>query len=76
MTTLEVTYGSNGWHPHLHMLVFTGQAAFDEGKPDDATGDLHSATITALASKWVTCLAKVGLCDRPSLAECSPRAWG
>lgn len=21
--SLEVTYGSNGWHPHLHVLVFT-----------------------------------------------------
>ena len=75
VTTLEVTYGSNGWHPHLHMLVFTGQAAFGEGKPDDATGDLHSATITALASKWVTCLAKVGLCDRPSLADAMKYAF-
>lgn len=22
--TLEVTYGENGWHPHFHVLLFTG----------------------------------------------------
>jgi hypothetical protein len=24
--SLEVTYGDNGWHPHLHVLVFTDRA--------------------------------------------------
>lgn len=23
--TLEVTYGENGWHPHFHVLLFTGK---------------------------------------------------
>jgi hypothetical protein len=32
--SLEVTYGRNGWHPHLHLLLF-----IDEGS-DDALADL------------------------------------
>lgn len=27
---LEVTYGDNGWHPHLHVLVFTEQELSQE----------------------------------------------
>jgi hypothetical protein len=27
---LEVTYGENGWHPHLHVLVFTEAALSDD----------------------------------------------
>lgn len=26
VTALEVTYGRNGWHPHLHALIFTDPA--------------------------------------------------
>lgn len=33
---LEVTYGRNGWHPHLHVLVFhTKQLWHDDGTLDD-----------------------------------------
>ena len=28
--SLEVTHGANGWHPHLHVLVFTRKALTDE----------------------------------------------
>jgi hypothetical protein len=27
---LEVTHGENGWHPHLHVLVFTKEALSDD----------------------------------------------
>lgn len=27
---LEVTFGDNGWHPHLHVLVFTQEALTDD----------------------------------------------
>lgn len=69
VTSLEVTYGSNGWHPHLHMLVFTGADAFGEGPPDDANGDLHSPLIEEFASLWVDCLTRAGLCERSNLAD-------
>lgn len=69
VTSLEVTFGSNGWHPHLHMIVFCGADAFGAATVDDATGDLSSACITELAGVWVDALCKVGLCDRAHLAD-------
>lgn len=69
VTSLEVTYGSNGWHPHLHMLAFTQPGAFGEGDPDPGTGDLSSPLIEELAALWVDCLVKVGLCERSKLAD-------
>jgi hypothetical protein len=29
LRALEVTHGANGWHPHLHVLVFTRGAGFE-----------------------------------------------
>lgn len=61
VNSLEVTYGSaNGWHPHLHMLVFSGAAAFGEDDPDDA-GRLTSKAIVHLRGEWVRLLEKRGL---------------
>lgn len=63
VNSLEVTYGgANGWHPHLHMLVFCDPGAFGEGDPDDA-GRLHSAAIDHLRGEWVRLLEKRGLVD-------------
>jgi hypothetical protein len=60
VNSLEVTYGSNGWHPHLHMLVFCQPGAFAEGIPDDA-GRLDSTAIQHLRGEWVRLLEKKGL---------------
>ena len=63
VNSLEVTYGAgNGWHPHLHMLVFCAPGAFAEGLPDDA-GRLGSAAIDHLRAEWVRLLEKCGLVD-------------
>lgn len=63
VTSLEVTYGiGNGWHPHLHMLVFCKQGAFEEGDPDEA-GRLSSAAIDFFKGEWVRLLEKKGLVD-------------
>lgn len=29
ITAFEITHGSNGWHPHLHILVFCNEHYFD-----------------------------------------------
>lgn len=61
VNSLEVTYGAgNGWHPHLHMLVFCNPAAFGEGPADDS-GRLSSAAIDHLRGEWVRLLEKRGL---------------
>lgn len=63
VNSLEVTYGgANGWHPHLHMLVFCDAGAFGEGEPDDA-GRLTGAAIEHLRGEWVRLLEKRGLVD-------------
>lgn len=63
VTSAEVTYGAaNGWHPHLHMLVFCKAGAFGEGEPDDY-GRLASAAIDYFRAEWVRHLEKAGLVD-------------
>lgn len=61
VNSLEVTYGaSNGWHPHLHMLVFCDAGAFEEGEPSE-DGRLSSPAIDHLRGEWVRLLEKKGL---------------
>lgn len=63
VNSMEVTYGSgNGWHPHLHMLVFCDAGAFAEGDPDDI-GRLTSPAIDYFRADWVVKLEKAGLVD-------------
>lgn len=47
----EVTHGSNGWHPHYHILLFTN------GQPVENFFELKSA----LAKHWINCCKKAGL---------------
>lgn len=63
VTSLEVTYGiGNGWHPHLHMLVFCDAGAFQEGDADEQ-GRLSSKAIDFFRAEWVRILEKKGLVD-------------
>jgi hypothetical protein len=59
ITALECTVGWNGWHPHLHMLIFANRTAFGEGPPN-ADGDLSSPAIDVLRLEWVRILLKIG----------------
>lgn len=56
---LECTVGWNGWHPHVHMLVFADRAGLHEGPPS-IEGDLSSRAIDTLKLEWVRLLLKVG----------------
>lgn len=63
VTSAEVTYGGkNGWHPHLHMLVFCDPGAFGETTTDE-TGRLSSAAIDYFKAQWISKLEKAGLVD-------------
>jgi hypothetical protein len=63
VTSAEVTYGmANGWHPHLHMLVFCKAGAFEEGDADEE-GRLTSPAIDFFRGEWVRHLEKAGLVD-------------
>lgn len=48
--SLEVTYGSNGWHPHFHILLLTND-----------TDDLAYAYRNRLAKLWIRCCEAKGL---------------
>ena len=60
---LEVTWGQNGWHPHMHLLVF--------GKPGL---EADQATIDILRGAWVGALQKVGLCPTAKISWAMERA--
>jgi hypothetical protein len=49
---LEVTYGENGWHPHLHVLVFTERGLTEAEKV---------ATEDTLWGRWSALVLKTGL---------------
>jgi hypothetical protein len=48
--SLEVTYGSNGWHPHLHILLMTNDV-----------NDLAFSFRDELAKLWMHCCVSKGL---------------
>jgi hypothetical protein len=50
---LEVTHGQNGWHPHVHVLMF-----FEPGS------DVYLPDVSVrLRSRWLTAAAAAGLID-------------
>lgn len=53
--SLEVTYGSNGWHPHFHILLLT----------HDVTNQAYFHR-DALAQLWIDCCVMSGL-SSPSM---------
>ena len=56
VSSLEITHGKNGWHPHLHMLSFTRRSITDD-------------EIASLKKAWVNCLIKCNLGDNTKLTE-------
>lgn len=68
VASLEVTISQeNGWHPHLHLLVFAEANGFGEGEPMNDQGDLISAAIVELKHAWTNILLKTGLGDQKKL---------
>jgi hypothetical protein len=56
VASLEVTHGVNGWHPHLHVLLFVGRVLSDYETDD-------------LKKNWVDQLFKVGLGENSKLTD-------
>jgi hypothetical protein len=50
VASIEVTHGSNGWHPHVHELVFISKEA----------GRDHKFLENALKTRWTHSVAKFG----------------
>jgi hypothetical protein len=67
VTSLEVTLGENGWHPHQHDLVFATPDAFGNVKEHDKR--LSSSAIDELKAAWYTALLKSGLCEPHQMSD-------
>lgn len=68
VASLEVTISQeNGWHPHLHLLIFAQANGFQEGEPMNEHGDLISPAIVELKHAWTNLLLKTGLGDQKKL---------
>lgn len=64
VAALELTASQeNGWHPHVHMLIFADPQGLREGEPINEKGDLESHVIRELRSTWINILIKTGLGD-------------
>ena len=64
----------NGWHPHVHMLVFCNAKAFDEGAAAE-NGDLTSPAIEKLNALWCKCLLDCKLGDKSKLNDMKKHAF-
>ena len=54
--SLETTWGANGWHPHVHELVFL-------------SGEITDADVDALSDLWTKALIKVKLATTRNLSD-------
>lgn len=54
--SLETTWGENGWHPHVHELVFM-------------TGEVSDADVETLSAIWAKALIKVKLATAADLSN-------
>lgn len=61
VSSMEITHGVNGWHPHLHMLSFTARS-------------INHEEIDALKKAWVNILLKCGLGDNSKITHMMERA--
>jgi hypothetical protein len=68
-SSLEVTHGVHGWHPHQHDLVFATPDAFGECSVDDASNKHTSPVIDELKAAWFTSLRKNGLCEQSQMSD-------
>jgi len=68
VSSLEVTLGEHGWHPHQHDLVFATKDAYGETKELEH-GRLTSRVIDELKETWYISLRKAGLCEQSQMSE-------
>lgn len=70
VNSLEFTVSQeNGWHPHVHQLIFCKRKAYGEDLPTNHQGDLTSHMIEDLQHVWCNILFKVGLGDNSKLTD-------
>lgn len=68
VSSLEVTLGEHGWHPHQHDLIFATKDAFGNVKELER-GRLSSRLIDELKEAWYMALRKAGLCEQHQMSD-------
>jgi hypothetical protein len=68
VSSLEVTLGEHGWHPHQHDLVFATPDAYG-ATVEHERGKLSSRLIDDLKEAWYMALRKSGLCEQNQLSD-------
>lgn len=68
VSSLEVTLGEHGWHPHQHDLIFATKDAFGD-VTELEFGRLMSALIDELKHAWYLSLRKSGLCEQHQMSD-------
>lgn len=68
VSSLEVTLGEHGWHPHQHDLVFATKDAFGE-VTEHEFGRLTSTLIDELKHAWYMALRNAGLCEQHQMSD-------
>lgn len=63
--SLEVTHGVNGWHPHVHEVLFMTDAALLEA----------TRAKDELTHEWVMSLLKAGLGSREQMTDMYQYSW-
>lgn len=67
VTALEVTYGANGWHPHLHVLAFFEPVAASTWRSFEAAA--KTRWLSVLAAEGATATYEHGLDIRDADSE-------
>lgn len=70
---IEVKYGKNGWHPHIHELMFMNWPTNDPSSPDyeHEENASYDALYSVLYPVWKAQFIKAGVPDTEALADCS-----
>lgn len=71
VASLEVTYGRNGWHPHLHELLFVERSIQGESEklPERDGFTLLQGEALELAGQWCKSLIACGLGSQGQISD-------
>lgn len=59
--SFEVRYGSNGWHPHFHIVIFSKHALPITRRVNGKLSSSQSDEWISILERWQSCCARAGL---------------
>lgn len=58
--TVEVTHGANGWHPHIHALVFLPKMSESRAESEAMADDVLATLFGGMVDRWTSSLEAQG----------------